>query len=39
MARATTKAALIGSAGEQWHKLWQLIGGMDQGVRTAAFDS
>ena len=38
MARATTKADLIASAEGQWYKLWQLIGGMDQNVRTAAFD-
>ena len=38
MARARTKADLIASAGGQWDKLWELIGGMDQGARTATFD-
>lgn len=37
MARATTKADLIASASEQWNKLWNLIEGMDEGLKTAVF--
>ena len=37
MARATTKAELIASAGGQWEKLWNQIEGMDEGLKTAVF--